>query len=760
MVVAVVAAVGPTARAGAESAPSPSRPSLTVLVTAGTGGRLVDEDEVTVAALVAAVREEASRARAEGREVLVLDAGRTLLPFAESRFDGGRTMVAVLAAAGCQVLALGPIDLGLGGERLRALGAEAPFPVLGPLAEGAGTTAPGLPGDAVVRTSGGIEVAVVNLFAESFSGEVESAGLAVRPGAAGDLDLPADALRVAVVHSDGRGSSLASRALTWRLVEEPQGLQLLVDPDMGADLLLRREGPGGPVLLLGRRQAGSESWRAARLDLDLEAGGDGGWRPVDAEVQEVRVRADAAQDPRLVARVWATMARFRQRTGDTLPTAAPADRAGLERFVLEAMREAASAEVAILNRGGLRPVEEGLLAGDRLRREAVLRMLSLPQELETVTLTGAELERLAADSASRVDAGGAPRKDGLLMLGLTYDVTEGGVKNPRVNGRQLRADDRYRAVTTGYLLSGGDGYEVLTGHEAEPLVGPAGTAVELREDVVLPRLERAGEPFPDLEARPVWRYGADRLAASLDSVRTSRDPAYDASSDSRAAARDSSSVLAEAILRADRELPGWRWENRLRARFGLLDAAGAEVRETDDDLRLDSSAVFTRATFLGGASPFVAATVNSELRRNRDPDGGLLPRQLEESLSAGAAWSRPMWPRLRLGVVARHYSHVDRDPQLGLTAEAVLRIEPKGAWPGLDGRLLAEHLRDGSSSLTRLDLDLRGLFPLRGSLAFTPALNLYRLDDSTLPGAAEYRRFTLGLSYSWSGRRQDAGARR
>ena len=726
---------------------------LTLLVTSGTGGRLT-ADDLTVAALAATVRAEVERARAADRDVVVLDAGRTLAPYAESRFDGGRAMIDVLAEAGVQVFAPDPMDLTTAAQTLTEAAARGRLEVLRPW--GGDDSSP-LARRAILDLGGGLRVAVASLAAESILDEiVAAAGVdAGRLTAQAAFSDVGDELRLAVVHSEGRGASPATRELTWRLLGEMDVVDVAVDPDLGVDLVAERLGPEGTAVLVGRRREGAR-WDVSRVELRLHHDGRR-WRPTEADLAVIDADPSLPQDPALVARVEEAISAFDRAYAMPLPEGAPSTREELERFVLEALRERAWAEVAVLNRGALRPVAPRHFEGE-MTEEAVVRLLSLDQEPVRVTLSGAELAELATTAARRREPGGAPRSDSLVFAGLEYEVESSGeeatASEVRVNGRPLRGEEEYRVATTRYLATGGDDHEVLTEAEASPLRGARAGPLELREDVVLPRLRVAERPFTDLERRAVWRWGAARLATSAEGVRADHAEDYDAVTDSRASADDSSSLLLEAALFADREKPGWAWENRLDLTYGLLDTADTDLDETADDLVLESSAVLTSRAVLGGGHPYGSVKVDSELRPNDAPDGEELPRQVEYSLTAGVDWQRGHWPRIRVGLVGRRYAHVDRDDQVGVSAEAVYHLDPEGSWPGLDGRLYVERLDGGDGTVDRADLDLRLLVPLRDRFILLPALNWYRYEESRLDGAAEYLRYTVGLSYSWQTKRQ------
>ncbi len=760
IVVCGVGLLGLGAAAPALAEIAGERRPLTLLVTSGLSGRLVEEDGATIAGLVSTVRRETDAARRDGREVVVLDAGRTLVPYAESRFDGGRMMSRVLEAAGCAVFAPSAIDLSLGRDRLEELASVASFPVLRPFTGGGDD---GLAAAAVLELGRGLTLQVADLFDPLFAGELEDYGVSDTaprgPRSAFEGLDAAGALRVAVLHSKLHSEHLERRGLTWGLIEEPHGIDLVINPDLGHDLTLSRETGEGPVALAGFRLVDERPWTLRRLDLELERRGEG-WVVGAAASRALAFEAAAPAEAALEREVRDAFARFREAYSDPLPDAAPADRPGLARFVLAAVRETARAEVVALSRGALRPVHPSHFEQAPLAREAVMRLLSLDLQIGVVALSGDDLAALARESVRRRHPDGEPRKDSLVFAGLDVELVGEGanaaVGRIEVNGRELHEEDRYRVATSTYLLSGGDNYPLLAGLEAEVVAAPGrpGQRAELRRDVVLPRLERAGEPFVDLRRRGVWRFGLDELGVSFDGVETRRDEAYADVPDSRANAVDSSSARSRLRLRVDQEFVGWSWENRLRASFGLLDTEGAERREVDDELQLESSLVFSRRRFLGG-EPYLSLILDSELRRSPGPGGVRRPRQLEQALAGGLEWSRRNWRRLRLGVVGRHYSNSVLSDRLGFELEGHYRLRPRGRRPGFEGLLFFDSLRDGGESLERTDLEVRLLVPAWGELELTPAFNYYNYRDSELPGSADYYRLSLGFSYTWAGKYQD-----
>jgi hypothetical protein len=757
--VALVFVAASGAGAGAEDGGSTREVRLTLVITSATSGKLFGDGDATVASLAATVGRVADEARRDGRTAVVIDAGRTILPYAESRFDGGAAMMRVLESMDCAVFAPAPIDFAAGLPRLAELADGASFPVLRPFAADSAEGSGSLAARAEVPVGDGPVLEFVSLMNPRFIDDLASIGVvdatALEPP---EERSPSDRLRIGVIHSRGHGTDVADRALTLRLLRSPGGLDVMIDPDLGVDAVMRSLDGDRSIVVAGRDQDGNPPWTAARLDLDA-VHDERGWRIVGADIEVVPADLSTETDAGLSSMLARSRADFDKELSRPLPEGTPTSADELKAYVLSAMQERAKAEVVVLNRGALRPVSAEQFANDPLTHEAVVRLLSFDQLVVVGRLTGDQLTSLAADSARRVHPNGEYRMGSLVFAGLTFDIakegtTEAAVSNVRVNGRPIRGDDLYSVATNNYLAGGGDDYAVLGAMDGAWLANDDGGLVELREDVVFPRLESGDRDFVDLTKLPLWHWGLDRVSLGFNGVTTSRNPDYDDVSDARARADDSIALLGEVRGFIEREKPVWTWENLFWARYGVLDLEGAERRETDDVIWLETSAVLNRRTVLGGGHPYTSFDITTEFEPGTDSDGANLPRRFEQSLAVGVDWTAKLWPRIRLGVAARNYSHIDKDPQIGVVGEAFFKRKATGAWPEMDAHLFAEHLVNDAGSISRFDLDFRLLFALYKDLKLTPAINYYIYRDSELEGQARYFRFSLGLNYSWSGKHQ------
>ncbi len=163
----------------------------------------------------------------------------------------------------------------------------------------------------------------------------------------------------------------------------------------------------------------------------------------------------------------------------------------LGNLVTDAMRALSGAEIALCNGGGIRAgIDEGEITFGE-----VLTVLPFGNELCTVKLTGAQVEAVLAESASR------DRPDGGFMhvAGLKVVIEGKEVKEVTVGDEPLDPDRVYLVATNNFLLQGGDGYEVFKEGKDPYEVGTKLSAA------VVQYLTDMKEVAPEVEGRIVIR---------------------------------------------------------------------------------------------------------------------------------------------------------------------------------------------------------------------------------------------------------------
>lgn len=174
----------------------------------------------------------------------------------------------------------------------------------------------------------------------------------------------------------------------------------------------------------------------------------------------------------------------------------------LGRLVTDAMRWRTGADIALINRGGLRA---SLPAGP-LTQLSVFNALPFDEDLFVFEVSGAVL-------LSVLEAGMEGGRRDMQVSGFTCGrlqaMPDGSrIVNPAVDGRPVEPGERYTLVTTGYLAMGGVGYGMLLGLEARP------TGHSLMEAVH--EYIRTHSPLePDFEDRITWIHEERRTNRKL-----------------------------------------------------------------------------------------------------------------------------------------------------------------------------------------------------------------------------------------------------
>lgn len=220
-------------------------------------------------------------------------------------------------------------------------------------------------------------------------------------------------------------------------------------PDWKLGLVVggRCPSPVEPMQVAGTTLASLErgfgSYLRARVELDASKSGADKVKALEARRVEVKAGAGApapeAEAAKLVAK-WKQQVDvlLGQEIGYTKAGLAQ-DSAEMARWVAGAVRERLNADVAILNRKGIR----ASLQPGKVTRGSVYSVLPFENSVLMVRLKGEDLARQMSNPEA-------------LVSGFTKDA-KGNFKDPK--GKALDPKKDYVAVTVEYLYFGGDGFE-------------------------------------------------------------------------------------------------------------------------------------------------------------------------------------------------------------------------------------------------------------------------------------------------------------
>ena len=196
--------------------------------------------------------------------------------------------------------------------------------------------------------------------------------------------------------------------------------------------------------------AGSDGRFLGRLDLEVSSAGvqllEGRLLPVTAdlpareEVAEILDRYSCPEVHEVVARASESITRA--------PLAGPGSSSALANLVGAAFCEAAGADVALLNRGGLRAdIPAGVVTFGRVHA-----VLPFANHLVVLEATGADLLAAAQGMAGR-----GPRGRGVLLpTGMEWIIGSEGSVTVTVAGGPVDLERRYRLVVSSFIAGGGD----------------------------------------------------------------------------------------------------------------------------------------------------------------------------------------------------------------------------------------------------------------------------------------------------------------
>lgn len=446
------------------------------------------------------------RAHARG-PVFQTFGGDILSPSIASSVTRGAHMIELLNALGTEVAVLGNHEFDFGAEVAAARIGESRFPWLGANVLGADGQPFGGAVATLLREADGLRVGFVGV-------------------------LTRDTARLAP-HADGIAFAPEEAALrTGAAALRRAGADIVValtHQDLAADLRMARSVPGIDLVLGGHDHEPAELQNTPGAAV-LKAASDARWlavaelhvqRPDRAAGRLARVRAvgwklvpnlDVAPCPRIGPLIAAIDGRMEgilsqplARLGAPLDSRTGVLRAGeaaMGNLVADALRAYFSADIALVNGGGLRG-DQVYPAGHVLTRRDLMAEMPFGNVVMALEITGAALRGTLEYGLSGLDdrAGRFPQVSGLRF---TYDPAAAPghrLRDVLVAGRPAEPDRAYKLATTDYLAAGGDGYAMLKA--AKVLVDASGGP--LLVNVTAEAVQAAGTiaAAPEGRSRPI-----------------------------------------------------------------------------------------------------------------------------------------------------------------------------------------------------------------------------------------------------------------
>jgi 5'-nucleotidase/UDP-sugar diphosphatase len=383
---------------------------------------------------------------------LLLAAGDMIQGNVWANLFQGQSVIEVMNAMKFDAMVVGNHEFDYGLKVLQERMAQANFPILGANVEGLPSLKP-----YVIKDLQGVKIGII--------GVVTRDTLAGHPQNLGDLKFttPERAIRKYLPELKGRADIIvvlshcgypADREMAAKI----PGLDVIVGGHTHTKLL-HPEVVGRTIIV--------QAWEHAKalgiLDLRVRDGKivkfQGALQeispatgPPDRQVQEIVARYAAQADPIMQQVIGETRVALDARK-------VRIQESNLGNFIADVMRQAAGAEVAIINGGSIK----ASIAQGKIKNQDVYNALPYDHYLLAIRLTGAQLKQALEHGVSHL---GKPSHRFPQVSGLTFTYRPSApagsrVKDIAVGGRPLDLKKQYVVATTDFLAAGGDGYKVF-----------------------------------------------------------------------------------------------------------------------------------------------------------------------------------------------------------------------------------------------------------------------------------------------------------
>lgn len=405
--------------------------------------------------------------KAEGRNVLLLDAGDTFHGQPWANLEKGAPVAKLMNAAGYDAMTTGNHDYNYGTDRLIELSKIVNFPILAANVkrDGALVFTP-----YVIKDVGGVRVAIFGLATPETLYKADPAGLkgvsfddpvaTARNLIDKDLKGKYDLL-ICLAHLGIDGSSAVTSVSVAKACPE---INLIIDGHSHSSLQQEITNNPTKVLIV---QADAMGVTLGRVDVLVGAD-----RKVLSEIpQSINLTnsPNMPSDPQVKAAADA-IAKAQEPLFNAVVGQAAIDLVGkreivrtqetnLGRLIANGMLMTTGADVALMNGGGIR---DGIPAGP-ITKKQVYTVLPFGNYLWTTALTGAELKSVLENGVSKL-----PSQDGryphLAGASFTFDVSQpvgSRVTSITVGGKPYDPAATYTFCTLNFAMSGGDEYTML-----------------------------------------------------------------------------------------------------------------------------------------------------------------------------------------------------------------------------------------------------------------------------------------------------------
>ena len=417
-----------------------------------------------MARLAAVVKAERARALAEDCYLVCVHAGDTLSPSLLSSYDQGAHMVALFNDIGLDAFVPGNHEFDFGKEVYLERAREARFPILAAnLRDAKGSLLPGHR-DQILIAANGLKLALIGA-------TFETTPIASRPG---DLVF---APAIPSVLANAKSARAAGADLVIAIVhaDKPTGAALM--NSHAVDLVLSGHNHDLHIDFDGRTafiESGQDANYVTVADIEIMVNESDSRAPPWWPNFRVVDTAKMAPDPATLAKVQMYSAGLNRLFDVEIATlAAPLDsRTGAVRtaecaigdLIADALRKMATADIAIINGGGIRG-NRFYPAGSRLKKRDIIDELPFGNKTIVTPVPGNAILDALENGFSKIErqSGRFPQVSGLFVVADPSAPSGARVKTVTINGEALDPGRDYKLATNDFLASGGDGFGMLAG---------------------------------------------------------------------------------------------------------------------------------------------------------------------------------------------------------------------------------------------------------------------------------------------------------